>query len=646
MKQKAASERKNDSILSYAGMKMREMGLNVLTLSFPSETEKAFIDFYYANSLKQLRFYLGLAIVFFMLFGLLDVLMIPGVPVELWSIRYGFICPGLILCLLVSFTRFFKKFMQPTLTFFMLLTGVGIIMMIAVADQPVSYSYYAGLICVLMYGYTFIRIRFVWATLAGWLLVAMYEMVAVLVCKTPYLILVNNSFFFISANIIGMLACYSIEYYARRDFLMARLLEEEQNKVMAANLALEHRVEERTAQLLQANKDLQLEMEERQRAEHSLIQAQKMEAIGTLAGGIAHDFNNILTAIMGYAEIGLYKKNLKPEKIKYSFQQIFQAGGRAKDLIKQILTFSRREEQEQVPVHVGSIVKEAVKLIEATISKAIEIRLDIRCESDLVLADPTQVHQVVLNLCTNAAHAMKENGGSMHIVLDELPERTGQVADLQGDAFLELSVRDTGVGMQSGLIDRIFNPFFSTKGKDEGSGMGLSVAHGIVKSCGGKISVESEPGKGSCFHVYLPMIERVEDARVEGEVQLPSGTETILFVDDEPQLVDVSREMLEEFGYTVTVSTDALHALETFRSNPEQFDLVITDKVMPCMNGFDLARELFQIKPTIPVILCSGIDDPEDVAVAKSIGVKELIVKPFVMHEVAETIRYVLDHRM
>ncbi|MCP4715559.1 MAG: hypothetical protein GY868_10625, partial [Deltaproteobacteria bacterium] len=269
----------------------------------------------------------------------------------LWQIRFGFICPGLLVLLCISFSRHFKKIMQAAICSTMIWTGFGITAMIIISPAPVSYSYYAGLILVFMYGYTFVRLRFIWATLAGWAIVAFYEFAAISISSTPIPILVNNNFFFISANIIGMLTSYYIELFQRRDFFLARLLEQEQEKVKSINRNLEKRVQKRTVQLIKANDDLKREITERQRAEKELIQAQKMEAIGTLAGGIAHDFNNILTAIISYSELGTLKYACDPNKNRDRFEQILKAGHRARDLVKQILTFSRQQEQERVPVN-------------------------------------------------------------------------------------------------------------------------------------------------------------------------------------------------------------------------------------------------------------------------------------------------------
>ena len=621
------------------------MKLNLVTLSFGGNLEHEFSEVYFRSSLPQVRISLLLAAFFFALFGILDAVLAGEIKHELWLVRYGFICPGIVLLLLFSFSKFYKKCMQPALAAGMIWAGGGIVYMILIAPPPANYSYYAGLILVFMYGYTFIKLRFIWASLAGWVLVVMYE-IAALYVSTPFSILINNNFFFIGANIIGMCAAYSIEYFARRDFYLARLLEQEQQKVAQANLELETKVQERTAKLIQANKALRLEMQERKRAEKELIHAHKMEAIGTLAGGIAHDFNNILTAVMGYAEIGIHKKDIDPAKLKYIFEQILQAGFRAKDLIRQILTFSSQRDQERVPARIGTIVKEALKLLRATLPKNIQIREIIRTETDVVLAVPTQIHQIIMNLCTNAAHAMRDTGGVIEVVLDICSQETLREVILDqssGGRYLELIVRDTGSGIDPAIVNRIFDPFFSTKAPGEGTGMGLSVVHGIVNSHGGTIRVQSELGKGSTFYVFLPLAESIEVAEAQPEEDIPKGSGHILFVDDEQSLVEVGNEMLQEIGYTVSIKTDAREALEEFRAQPDSFDLVITDKNMPVMTGFELAQEIVRIRPDIPLILCSGYHDEVDVDKARKLGFREIIVKPLSLRDMAETIKNVLS---
>jgi len=455
------NKKKNSKLSSSALLGPHQMNLNLLTLSFPQEIEKEFLDNFIENSLPLVRSILPISIIFFGVFGILDAILLPEIKKTLWVIRYGFICPYLFLLFIVSLTSYFKKIMQPALASAMVWCGLCIIAMIIIAPPPVNYSYYAGLILILMYGYTFIRARFIWATLSGWTIVGSYQIAAMILSSTPFPILANNNFFFVSANIIGMFACYSMEFYARRDFFLARLLENEKEKVKDINLKLEQRVQERTAQLKRTNEDLLNEMEERKQAEKKLLQSQKMQAIGTLAGGIAHDFNNILTAIIGYSELGLFKKKMDDEKTRISFEQIHQAGERARDLVKQILTFSRQEEEKRSEINLGLIIKETLKLMHATVPASIKIKSSIKAKSDRVFANPTQLHQVLMNLCTNAAHSMKGNTGDLSVTLEDTyikKDEQGPSVNLPDGPYLDLKVSDTGTALSLPLWNAFSTP--------------------------------------------------------------------------------------------------------------------------------------------------------------------------------------------
>ena len=378
--------------------------------------------------------------------------------------------------------------------------------------------------------------------------------------------------------------------------------------------------------------------------ELQLQQSQKMEAIGTLAGGIAHDFNNILSAILGYTELALIDAE-RESTLYQSLQEVFRAGERAKDLVKQILTFSRQAEQERKPVLLKPISKEVIKFLRASLPTTIDIRQEIMSDA-LVMADPIQIHQLLMNLCTNAGHAMGERGGRLTVkLLDTYFDAEALVdhPELKTGPFIELTISDTGHGIPAHLIDRIFDPFFTTKEKGEGTGMGLSVAHGIVGSCGGKIIATSELGKGSTFKIYLPSVEKDEPSQPLGAEPVKAGTERILFVDDEIPLADIGKQMIESLGYKVTTRTSSLEALELFRAKPDGFDLVITDMTMPNMTGDILAKEMIRIKPEIPVILCTGYSARITQQQAASMGIRAFVSKPVVRRDIAETIRSVLS---
>ena len=383
--------------------------------------------------------------------------------------------------------------------------------------------------------------------------------------------------------------------------------------------------------------------------ESQLRQAKKMEAIGTLAGGIAHDFNNILSAIMGYTEIALTVPKID-DRLRRYLNQVYTAGGRAADLVKQILTFSRQSDQNPRPLRVSPIIKEVLKLLRASLPSTIQIHQNIQSEPDTVLADPKQFHQILMNLCTNAAHAMRETKGELKVSLVPVEVKPGDSLivhhDLTPDMYLKLTVSDTGNGIAPDIMERIFDPFFTTKNVGEGTGMGLSVVHGIVKSYRGAITVKSEVGKGTKLHVYLPLLKETgEKRKVEAAAHITGGEERILFVDDEKVLVELGKSMLTGLGYDVIGRTSSLEALELFRARPDRFDLVITDMTMPNMTGIELAQEIMRIRPGIPVILCTGFSESITPEKAKALGLKDFIMKPIIKNQIAEAIRRNLDHK-
>ena len=383
---------------------------------------------------------------------------------------------------------------------------------------------------------------------------------------------------------------------------------------------------------------------DRRRLESQLRQAQKMEAIGTLAGGVAHDFNNILASMMGFTEMAA-KETRQDVRRKYH-DRVLQACERAKNLVNQILAFSRRREQESSPLDIKLILAEALSLLRATLPATILIKQQITHEETYVLADPTQIHQIIMNLCTNAAHAMREKGGLLDIHLSEIeilhPEQSSH-PDLPAGSYVQLSVRDTGHGIDAAIQDKIFDPFFTTKKAKEGTGLGLSVVYGIAKSCGGAIDVQSTVGQGATFTIYLPRIHPAshteETIRVEVDLQ---GNERILFVDDEEALVSMAQAFFESLGYSITATVSSAEAFRLFRKKPDQFDLVITDMTMPEMTGAELARALLKIRPDLPVILCTGYSDAINKVEVKKLNIREFILKPVSLHDLGLRVRRVL----
>ena len=755
-----------------------EIKANLLTLSFPEELEQAFRDDYFEKSLRHVRIALLLGFFFYGIFGILDAWLVPDVKQALWLIRYAIVFPFLLGAFLFSYSRHFKKFMQLSIAGVILAAGVGIIAMTLIAPDPGSYLYYAGLILVFLFGYTFFILRFVWATVTGWTLVIAYEISAMWLTQTPIPILINNNFFFLAGNVIGMFACYSIEFYSRKDFIQARQLQAEKKKVTDVNRELEQRVQERTAELTRTNEELRQEIKERRRTEEALhesqeryrnlfeqsrdpifittregrlidgnqayldllgyskselgnlrsqetyvnlddrarfqqeieqkgsvtdfevklkkkdgteidclltatvrkaedgailgyqgimrditerkraeeekrrleaqlVRAQRMEAMGTLAGGVAHDFNNILAAIVGYVELTMLDV-AEVTKVKHNLEEVLRASKRARDLVNQILAFSRQSQHELKPVEITPIVKETLKLLRASLPSTIEIRHHVEPLTGAIEADPTQIHQVLMNLCTNAAHAMGEEGGLLEVSVTKVDvdaSTTPLNLEIDPGPYLRISVRDTGHGMTSEVLERIFDPYFTTKDKGKGTGLGLAVVHGIVISHKGGICAESEPGTGTCFHVYFPRIEQKKELTGTATVQtFPTGRERVLFVDDEQDLVQIAEEMLSHLGYEVTTRMSSNEALELFRVNPGRFDLVITDMTMPNMTGDKLSKELMKIRPDIPIILCTGFSERISEEKAKAMGIKDFILKPLAMGDLARRIRKALEN--
>ena len=389
------------------------------------------------------------------------------------------------------------------------------------------------------------------------------------------------------------------------------------------------------------------DISEMKKLETQLQMAQKLEAVGTLAGGIAHDFNNILSAIIGYSEL-IKHKVPEGSNVSEDIAEVIVSGKRAADLVKQILTFSRRADMQKLPLSPHLIVKEALKMLRATLPTTISIEEDIDSDCGLILAAPTSIHQITVNLCTNALHAMTDQKGTLNVSLQRQELSAAEIGGgvSSSGPFVVLSVSDTGCGMDEPTIERIFDPYFTTKEIGKGTGLGLAVIHGIVHDAEGFIRVESTPGEGSSFSVYLPVLPEnssVEQESGKKEAPPQEGSEHILVVDDEPLLVRVTQRRLEMFGYRVTATTNSKDALEKITTAPEQFDLLITDQTMPGLTGAELVLAAKEIKPDLRVILCTGHSDILSQKQAMEIGIKNYIMKPVVGDELFRIVRSVLD---
>ena len=390
---------------------------------------------------------------------------------------------------------------------------------------------------------------------------------------------------------------------------------------------------------------LQRELAERRRMEDQLLQAQKMEAIGTLAGGIAHDFNNILGAIIGFTEISLYDLP-QNASARSNMEQVLQAGNRARDLVKQILAFSRKSNTDHELIDLVPITKEVLKLLRASLPSTIEIQSRIGPDISMIMADPIQIHQVLMNLCTNAAHAMEDGGGRLDVELGQVAlsvEDHHACSDVEPGRYVQLIIRDNGHGIEPGILDRIFDPYFTTKEMDKGTGMGLAVVHGIVTSQKGCIRVKSQLTCGTEFEVLFPAVENQERRMRPRDLPIVRGTERVLFVDDEVALAQLGKTMLERLGYEVRACTSSLEALEIFRVDPDRWDLLVTDLTMPRMTGVRLAQKLRELRPSLPVIICTGYSEEMAPDHIRSLGINGLLLKPLVLGALSQEVRRALD---
>lgn len=391
--------------------------------------------------------------------------------------------------------------------------------------------------------------------------------------------------------------------------------------------------------------ELKERWEEQKLMQKRLTESEKFKALGQMASGVAHDFNNILSAIMGYSEIALLNIPQKSPERK-NIDQVLKASNRATELVRQILAFSRQSTQELMPVKINHLVKEALNLFRASLPSTIEIHQDITTDDCMVMADATQIHQVLMNLCTNAHYAMRGEEGILRIALTSVELKDDAMTpypDLQPGAHIKISVSDNGHGIEQQIMERIFDPYFTTKDVGVGTGMGLAVVHGIVKSHGGTITVSSTPGTGTTFKILLPRTNHEFESKMETEEPLPLGKERILFVDDEEILVDLGKEMLEHLGYQLTGCYSSLEALETFQTQPNDFDLVITDMTMPQMTGDQLVTEIQNIRSGVPTILCTGLIDKRTEENATARGISAFLTKPYATRDLANTVRQVLD---
>jgi two-component system cell cycle sensor histidine kinase/response regulator CckA len=749
--------------------------INYLTLSFPRELEKAFQDYYFNVSLRQVRIASALGVFFYAIFGILDAWLVPEVKHALWFIRYAIVCPIIFLVFLFSFTRYFRKYMQVAIASAVLAGGLGIIKMIQIAPYPASHSYYAGLILVFFYGYTFYKLRFVWATLTGWIIVIAYEIAAIWLNPTDIPILINNNFFFLTGNVFGMFACYSIEYYLRKNYLQARLLDIEKKKVEDANLRLEERVEDRTTQLIRTNNELKQEINERKRADYALReseekyrilidnadtaifiaqddvikfpnpmtlnlirysadelaqmqftdlihfqdrdmvherhrrrlrgeeppssydfrvinkngeklwvhlntvlitwegrpatlnflrditsqkkletqlrQAQKMEAIGTLAGGVAHDLNNILSGLVSYPEL-LLLDIPEDSPLRKPMLAIQESGQKAAAIVQDLLTLARRGVSTSEVVNLNQIIQQY--LVSLEFEKLLSYHPDVKVKHELepdlfnILGSPVHLSKTIMNLVSNAAEAMPE-GGAISISTQSryVDKPINGYETITPGEYVSLTVADTGTGISPGEVNKIFEPFYSKKvmGRS-GTGLGMSVVWGTVKDHHGYIDVTSTLEKGTTFILYFP-VTRQEAQEFETPLKMQDyngNGELILVIDDVEEQRKIACSILAKMGYTVKSLASGEEAVHYMKENSA--DLLILDMIMdPGIDGLETYKKILKMHPGQKAIIASGYSETGRVKKAQEIGAGVYLKKPYSLEKIGMAVHTALNKR-
>jgi signal transduction histidine kinase/ActR/RegA family two-component response regulator len=635
------------------GMRVRWFDLAFIGPSASLETP--FRDHYARQSVGQLRLASVLGFILIAGFGALDAFLLPEAYLSMWTIRFGVMAPLPLLLLAGTYRESTLRFLQPLVGLFVVLCGLGITAMVVLAPPPVNYSYYAGNILVILYGYTFLRLRFAWASLAGWIVVALYQVAAIGLSDTPLAILANNDFFFVSANLIGMVACYSAEYHARRDFYMMFALSEQRARLATVRDDLERRVIERTRALTRSNEELNAEVVHRRVAEAErealqgrLAQAQRMEAIGNLAAGVAHDLNNILSGLVGWPELVLM--DLEPESpLREPVETIKQSGERAAAVVQDLLTLARR----------GAQVKEAADLSELAGAELaspsfrktrrdhphVTVHADLHPDLLPVVGSPVHLSKCIANLLSNACEAnMVEGSVTVRTENRFLEEPLDGYQHIPAGEYVVLSVRDTGVGISTEDLDQIFEPFYTKKRMGRsGTGLGMTVVWTTVQEHGGFLDVRTCEGEGTTFEIFLPAArDAVAETRVRRALDELRGHERILIVDDLESQRDIAGKMLGKLGYEVSAVATGEDAVAWIAE--QRADLVILDMMMdPGIDGCETYRRMLDRCPGQRAIIASGYAENERAREVQALGAGSYVRKPFTMDQLASAVRAELD---
>jgi signal transduction histidine kinase len=626
--------------------------LNLFPLSFSGDFEDAFQEYYFHDALRHIRIALAVGLFFYAIFGLLDAWLVPDAKQKLWFIRYAVILPYVSTIFLFSFSRHFKKYGQLATASSLLVAGFGIIAMIVIAPYPASYSYYAGLLLVFIYGYSFLKLRFAWASTTMWLIVIAYEIAAIWLSSTPMATLINNNFFFLSGNILGMFACYSIEFYSRRDFMQAHLLEVERKKVTKINQELEIRVHKRTSQLVKTNKDLTQEIVDRKRVEKDqrqleiqLRKSQRMEAIGTLAGGVAHDLNNILSGVVSYPEL-LLMDVPQESPLRQPLLTIQESGLKAAAIVQDLLTLARRGVSVTEVMNLNQLIEQYLNSPEN--HKILEYHPGVKVETCLqtkilnILGSPLHLSKTIMNLVSNAAEAMP-SGGVIHITTEnqyiDHPIKGYDTVE-EGD-YVKLKVSDNGVGISPEDIDQIFEPFYTKKTMGRsGTGLGMAVVWGTVKDLDGYIDVQSELGEGTAFTLYFPITRKklpADNPDILADMYMGKG-ESILVVDDVKQQREIASKMLKKLGYNVLSVPSGEEAVLYLQENTA--DLLVLDMIMnPGINGLETYKKILKFHPRQKAIIASGFSESRQVKAAQKMGAGSYLKKPYSFEKIGLAVK-------
>ncbi len=638
---------------------LKAMQLNRLSLTFTGSTaalEQPFQDYFVARTLLHVRIALLMGTLMYGSFGILDALVLPCHKHIAWLIRYGFVCPAILATFAATFIPQMLRHLQPVRSFLIAFGGLGIVLMIIIAPPPINYYYYAGLILVFMFGYSFIYLQFLWASLSGWIIVVLYNIAAILT-HTPPIEMISNNFFLVSANIAGMLVCYTIEYASRRSYFLMQLLDQEQHKIKEVNDQLEHRVAERTEALEQMNRQLAEEIverrlteQERQRLEIQLKQAEKMEAVGKLAAGVAHDLNNILSGLVTYPDILLLDL---PEDSPWRqpLVTIQQSGQKAAAIVQDLLTLARQGMAEKKVVNLNTIIKDYLNSPEyrQSLSNHPHVHLEADLQEDLLnlKGSPFHFSKVLMNLINNAFEANMVAGtvriSTRNCYLDQPLDAYERISEGE---YVVLNVSDAGIGINEGDMRKIFEPFFTKKKMGRsGTGLGMTLIWSTTKDHGGFINIQSTEGKGSSFDLYFPAT-RQKTAGMDSPLHLEDcrGTEKVLVVDDIPEQREIATMMLRKLGYHVVAVASGEAAVEYLRV--ETADILVLDMIMdPGMDGCETYRQIIKANPQQKAIIASGFSESEQVKEAQRLGAGAYIRKPYTLEKIAGALRTELNHQ-